>query len=668
MKKLLLSIIALCLVGGLMAQNAPMQKISKKDAAKIAVTHPQILKGTEYTAVPRNTTSMLGNGNFVGGTYYDLQTNGSMAPRTVAYPDGTFSIVWTTSEEGAPTTRGTGYNYFNGTSWINSPTNTSKIENVRTGWPTLAALGNGEIFASHNGSDALVIGVRPQKGTGDWIMTNLYGPAATLVDSTNNTTSTSTCLLWPQMAVNGNTIHLIACTESDAGYLYQGIQTCLVYIRGTFGGTDNTISWEAPRVVGNVTPAQIGQFSGDSYSITANGDYVAILVADSWNDVFMWKSSDNGVTFTKTTIVDSPIPDGYNEATTEILDTPYVADGACAIALTATGNAHVAFGLTRVLNDALGDGSYSYFPGVDGLLYWNESMPAITATRNTLDPDSLILAGYTVFVKEDMDGDDTVWFMDGGNWPKYGLGSISMPQLLVDGNNVYIVYTQTLDYPFVDINSSSYYRGVFGKKSLDGGTTWSTGTSWLSYNKDCFYIDNWTDYTMQTYQDMLWVDGENMFPSITPKVVNGKIGMTWQWDYFAGCEIKENNVSVAGQPSSIYFMQLDANDLGVYNAITDVYNGLCIDSTSIVDNTLTDMALYPNPANNKVTVALSSMEAANATLSIYNLMGQCVYAEPINVMEGNNFISVNISNLNAGVYVVNVKTAQGTSTQKLIVK
>lgn len=661
MKKVLLAVISLFFVGSLMAQNAPMQKMSKKDAAKIAVTHPQILKGTEYNAVPRNFTSMLGNGNAIGATYYDLQTNGSMAPRMISWPDGAISAVWTTSTSAA-TGRGTGYNYFDGSAWINSPTSTERLESVRTGWATMAALGNGEIMASHNGSDALVIGVRPQKGTGDWTFTNLYGPAA----STGS--ATSTCLLWPQMVTNGNTIHLIACTESDAGYLYQGIQTCLLYIRGTYDPSSNTVNWEAPRIVGDVTPTQIAQFSGDSYSIASNGDYVAILVADSWNDVFMWKSADNGVTFTKTTIMDSPIPDGYNESTTEVLDTPYVADGSCSIALSATGTAHVAFGLSRVLNDVLGDGSYSYFPGVSGLFYWNESMPTITASVNTMDPDSLALAGYTVFVKEDMDGDDTVWYLNNGNWPSYGVGGVSMPQLLVDGDNVYLIYVQTLDYPFVDINSSSYYRGVFGKKSTDGGVTWSEGTSWLSYNKDCFYIDDWANYSIDTYSDCLWIDGESVFPVVAPKVVNGKIAMTWQWDYFAGNEIKENNVAVAGQESSIYFMQLDAADMGVYNKITDVYSGLCIDPTGIVDNTLTSMNLYPNPASNMVTIALSSTETANASLSIYNLMGQCVYTESLNVMEGSNFHQLNISNLNAGIYMVNVKTAQGTSTQKLIVK
>ncbi|MBR4136757.1 MAG: T9SS type A sorting domain-containing protein [Bacteroidales bacterium] len=664
MKKFLLALVAVLFVGGLMAQNAPMQRMTKQDAAKIAVTHPQILKGSEYTAVPANFRSMLGNGNSIGSTYYDLQTNGSMAPRMISWPDGTVSATWTTCGPGAMS-RGTGYNYFDGTSWINDASSTARLESGRSGWATLAPIGNGEIFASHNGSDALFVGVRPQKGTGDWTITSLYGPTS----STGS--ASSTCLLWPQMVTNGNTIHLIACTESDPGYLYQGIHICLVYIRGTYDPSANTVAWEAPRVVGDVTPAQVGQFSGDSYSIAANGNYVAILVADSWNDVFLWKSTDNGVTFTKTTIVDSPIADGYTEAATEVLDTPYVADGSCNVALSATGTAHVAFGLTRVLNDVLGDGSYSYFPGVDGLLYWNESMPTITANRNTLDPDTLVAAGYKVFQKLDLDGDDTVWYMNSGNFPSYGVSTTSMPQLVVDGNNVYMIYASTLDYPFVDVNAEAYYRGIFAAKSTDGGATWGEGvgnTSWLSYNKDCFYIDDWANYTMDTYQDCLWIDGENVFPSVAPKVVNNKLNMTWQWDYYAGNEIKENDAAVAGQMSTIYYMQVNVDSIGVYNRISDVYAGQCIDPTSIVNNTLTEMTLYPNPAENMVNIAFSSKETNNATLSIYNLMGQCIYAETVNVMEGSNHLNVNISNLNAGVYMVSVKTAQGTTTQKLVVK
>ena len=97
MKKTLLAVMISFISVALFAQNAPMMKMSKKDAAKIAVTHPQILKGTENGSAPRNVTSLLGNGSSIGSTYYDLQTNGTMSPRVAVYPDGTIGAVWTTS-------------------------------------------------------------------------------------------------------------------------------------------------------------------------------------------------------------------------------------------------------------------------------------------------------------------------------------------------------------------------------------------------------------------------------------------------------------------------------------------------------------------------------------------------------------------------------------------
>lgn len=661
MKKFLLALTAVCLVGSVFAQSD--LRMTKQQAATISAKKV-IYNGNEDLAIPANFSSMLRTGTFIGSTYYDLQSNGSLSNKLIAWPDGTISAVWTTAGMSA-TSRGTGYNYKDANGWINGSTSTDRIEPTKTGWSTIAPLGDGEIVAAHNGTSALVIGVRPQKGTGEWSFSTLDGPEAI------NGNSSSTCLLWPAIATSGNTIHIIACTESDAGYFYQGIQTCLVYIRGTYNASANTISWEAPRIVGNVTSAQFAQFSGDGYSIAANGNNVAVLVADSWNDVILWKSTDNGNTFTTTTVVNSPIADGYNEATTMVLDTPYVSDACCAVALDNNGNAHIAFGLTRVLNDDLGDGSYSYFPGVDGIFYWNETMEPIMETdTDFLDPENLIANGYTVFTRLDLDGDDTAWFMNGGNFPKYGMGMTSTPQLLIDGNDVYMIYTSCLDYPLMDQTSDSYYRGVFATKSSDLGATWNAAnaTSWLSYNKSCYYINDWSEYTMETAMDYVEIDGESMFPSVAPQIVNGKLTIGWQQDYYAGSEIKDNSVAVAGEPSNIYVMQIAADSIGIYNNTKEIPQGLWIDHTGIADNTLNGMMIYPNPAVNTMNVAISSEESANATLAIYNLMGQIVYSENVALNEGNNIVNVNINNLNAGIYMVNVKTVKGTATQKLIVR
>ena len=220
MKKLLLAVSALFLVSAVFAQSERVAQMRQNAPSK--VMQKTELTGFEEGAVPQTLAPITRAHvrDFIGMTYYDLQTNGSMSNRIVAHNDQTVSAIWTTNGS-TTSSRGTGYNYYNSSNWINSSTSTARIENARSGWGTITCVGDAEIVASHNGSTALIIAIRPHKGTGDWTFSQLQGPAV------SDGSSTSTCLLWPAIASSGNTIHLIACTESDDGFLYQGIQTCL---------------------------------------------------------------------------------------------------------------------------------------------------------------------------------------------------------------------------------------------------------------------------------------------------------------------------------------------------------------------------------------------------------------------------------------------------------
>jgi len=669
MKKLLLAVCALFIFNAMFAQD--MRRSND-------IRNVQMVKKTitgRETAVPENIAPMMRtvNHNFIGTTFYDLQSNGSMSQKMVAHDDGTISAVWTTNANTAQS-RGTGYNYFDGNSWVNSSSSTDRIENVRTGWGCLTCVGNAEITAAHNGTSALIIGVCPQKGTQNWTFTELQGP--TIVGIGNNgQAETSTALLWPAIASSGNIIHLICCTESDTGMYFQGINTCLVYYRGTFDASNNTISWENPRIVGNVTSNEVRCFSGDAYAVCARGNNVAILNAPSTSDVFLWKSTDNGVNFTKTVIAKNPI-ERYKENTTAVLDTPYVSDGCCAVALDDNGMAHVAFGITRFFNDEVGDGSYSYYPGYDDMLYWNESMqPILAGTKDALNSELLEAAGYQVFHRNDLTGDGGAYYINNGDFPGYGVAAVSMPQMIAKNGTVYMIYTQILDFPFVDVENGAYFRGVFATKSSDNGGSWNNGISWLSYNKDCYYISDWqwtalqdTDFTISMMRDYVEMEGESVFPAVASNIVNGKINMWWQQDLTPGSEIKENSSTMSQSESFIYNFSIDVNDIGVYNNIDEVWQGLWIDHTGISNNYISGMKMYPNPASESVNVTFSSEESAEGVISVMNLMGQMVYNENVSVHEGYNMVTLPVNQLRAGVYMVNVKTEKGTSTQKLIVK
>ena len=68
------------------------------------------------------------------------------------------------------------------------------------------------------------------------------------------------------------------------------------------------------------------------------------------------------------------------------------------------------------------------------------------------------------------------------------------------------------------------------------------------------------------------------------------------------------------------------------------------------------MSVYPNPAVDQLNVTLSQ----NDNIVIFNIMGQNV----MNIEGHAGANSINISNLNAGIYFISA----GSDTQKFIVK
>ena len=661
MKKILLAVSALFLVSAVFAQS---ERVDVRQQALSTTAQKVSLTGFEEGAVPQTLSPIMRvyDRSFIGMTYYDLQTNGSMSNRVVAHNDGTVSAIWTTNGSTA-SSRGTGYNYYNGSSWINPSTNTTRIENVRTGWGTITCVGDAEIVASHNGSTALVIGCRPHKGTGDWTFTTLQGPEVT--DGTN----TSTCLLWPAITSSGNIVHLIACTESDDGFLYQGIQTCLVYYRGTYNESSNTITWESPRVVGNVTPAEVSRFSGDSYAISAKNNVVAIATAPGLTkDAFIWKSTDNGVNFTKTVFFETA-PAG---------DTAYRCDGSIAVAVGDDGLVHVATGTYMCYIETEESTSYTWWPSVGYMLYWNENLPVVTYTgsQSSADPDVMQAAGHKIFERFNLDCDTSLWGISSWGvdaYPSYGVGVVSFPQLLAQNGKVYLTFCQLMEYPFLDAANDKYFRGVFATKSTNNGQSFGD-YSWLSYNNDCYYLSSWElfpmgeETTLQDIAEYIIIEGESVFPAVAQNLLNGDILMTWQQDFAAGSEIKESSVSMSGTESSIYFFRMPADQIGVYNNTNEVCQGLWVDSTAISNRNLSGMKMYPNPAENVVNITFSAENAEEGVVSVMNLMGQTVYTSNLEVNEGYNFITLPVKQLTSGVYMVTLQTNTGISTQKLIVK
>jgi Secretion system C-terminal sorting domain len=405
-------------------------------------------------------------------TRYDLQTNSSSGQQRLYYwpSDNKMSAVATWSTQDATwTDRGTGYNYFNGTSWGSLPT--SRVETIRTGWPSIQPFGaNGECILSHTNT-TLRFCKRTSKGTGTWTESSLPNPSGV------------PAMLWPRMVASGTTsmnIHLIALTEpvANGGTTYNGMDGALLYIRSTDGGS----TWGTWQQLPGMTSSNYLNFTSDIYAFAQpHGDTIAFTVGDSWQDQFLMKSNNNGTSWTKTIIYNSPYNLGGNST-----GFFYCPDGTMTVALDKQGIAHVVFGL---VSDS-GSQTASYFkPFTDGLAYWNETMPQLP---QSLDPNILLINNQLVGWVQ-----DTMVF-----YPPYGVGLAnyytglsSQPTMVIDNNNSLMLVWSS---PTTSLDPNSYMLRHLYERTATIGTgtamTWNSTihdlTSDYSYNfTECQYPD-----------------------------------------------------------------------------------------------------------------------------------------------------------------------------------
>ena len=85
-----------------------------------------------------------------------------------------------------------------------------------------------------------------------------------------------------------------------------------------------------------------------------------------------------------------------------------------------------------------------------------------------------------------------------------------------------------------------------------------------------------------------------------------------------------------------------------------------VDVTSVDENGVNGMMIYPNPANDFVKVSI--VNSQQSTVRIYNTLGMLI--EEIEMTS--NEIEINISRYTQGIYFFNVETENGNVTKKVV--
>jgi len=559
----------------------------------------------------------------IGDTRYDNQSNASIPKKIVLFEDGTIGATWTRSmEEGSFfADRGTGYNYFNGTEWGEWPS--ERVEDIKVHRPVYAQWGeNGEMLISHTSGAGLYMATCPEKGTGDWDFETISGPPG------------EDYILWARAVtsgVNHGRIHLLSLTlpESHGGTPYEGLDGALLYSLSLDGGE----SWEIEHeILDGMTSDEYNGFPGDTYVFAEpKDDVVAFVAGDPWKELFLMKSIDGGLNFEKTIIWEHPYPDWEFGMTA---DTFYCADGSHSLVIDDNGMVNVAFGISRVHAD---DAGTYWYPWEDGIAFWNEDMPAFSNGLNTLNPyghpDSELTEDYNLIGwTQDINNNGSLEFMD--EMGIYSIGLSSMPQLILDGNEIYLVYSSVTE---TFSNGLKNYRHIWARsgKEVSGSWLWNPNFEHLS-------------------GDLVHLFDECVYPAVAANS-DENIHLIFQVDsepgiatWYAQHEYVDNKI--------VYLKESKDIVIGTKEQDSPSKN------LSVEQN-------YPNPFHHSSIIIAENNSPGFLGIKIYTTTGKVVYEElRSSVQPGKHIFKINGERFSEGLYFYTISDRSSSITKKMMIR
>ncbi|MCX6247414.1 MAG: T9SS type A sorting domain-containing protein [Bacteroidetes bacterium] len=624
MKKFLLLMLAVCMTFASFAQ------FHSKRMIKAEKCLPRTTTGIDLPVTGvQNQNPLVSNKSVMDDpvtciTKYDLQSNYTSQKRVYLHPDGTIGGVATWSQqETSWTDRGSGYNYYDGTSWGSLPT--ARVETSRVGWGEYMPFDvDGEMIISHQATGPLVINKRTPKGSGPW--TQSLMPALP---------SNITGMFWPRSIVSGANhtfIHIIALTlpTGNGGQTYNGMNGALLYCHSLDGGS----TWTDWTQLAGTNGSFYTDYTADTYAWGApHGDTLVFTVGDTDKDQFIMKSTDNGTTWTKTILWHSlynlggTSPGWYN-----------CPDGTMSVALDKQGFAHVAFGL---LQDSLAAAGGYWNVYAEGIVYWNEHQPIL---RQDLNYDSLLATGHLIgWVKDTLLFDQTI--IPTANTTTWYVSQTSNPELVIDNDNK-VFLTFAAGNSLVDANGYNL-RHIYGR---DGVITGS-GDAILWHNDSL--VDLTGDWIQYGFADC-------MFPSASI-TSDANIYILFQKDDYAGSYVKSiGNSGMRGQTSA------SDNSITLLKWTKPIWTGV---NEKKAKPTFSVGQNIPNPVSGLTKVNVYLQHAGDLSLKVTSLTGQTLMnMEKPNVQPGVSEFVIDGSQLASGVYFYSVMQGDQKITKKMIVQ
>ena len=634
-----------------LALSQTFQKVNNANSkvAPVKQVNEQILLDKNYmtkaeitpklgTGVNRSATRSAKYGiTNLGKSQYGLQTNAAVGRRIIVYPDGKMSAVWTTCPDETPfTRRGTGYNHYDGTSWI-SPAVELRVETDRSGWPNIGSVKVGgtdvEYVVSHYSSSVatdpsggILLNINTGIGQASWTQTFLdkaSGP------------------IWHRTAETGDYVCIIS-SYSDTNKYINGLRMPTVYSR--YQVSTGTFLQKYVMLPGYDTVlAKRG--SADDYAMDAKDSVVAIVMAPTYGHVVLWKSTDYGATFKRIMVDSLIVPKPKFVGDTNWFD---YSDGSVSVIVDKQGYCKVAWSYY---------GGFRFSPAIDttyyqklkhGIRFWNEKTNTIVNI-----PTAKVWDRNANGVVDAENGWNYTRTVGGVKYYITGYGStndlLTFPQITIDKNdNIFVIYSAIIEKAYLSIGIDGVgdtikenLRDVYVVYSKDQGVTWGK-------------LQNLTNNPAM----------EDVFASVAKNCYGDKLHLIYQEDEDPGTDVQNGDDPTE---NNIYYMEIPISD--ILNDLIGPGDTNNVNAIAEQPRTFEIGGNYPNPFSGETFIDIKLNNSSNVVITLNNVLGQQVLSNSYsNVAAGKRTLSIDGSNLQSGIYFLNVKVGNETKTIKTMIQ
>lgn len=301
------------------------------------------------------------------------------------------------------------------------------------------------------------------------------------------------------------------------------------------------------------------------------------------------------------------------------------------------------------------------------------------------------VGGWDIFFAKYDSGGNYQWAKSMGGSSDDAGNSITLDA----ANNVYVTgyFMTSVDFDpgtgTTNLTSSGAADMFFAKYDSNGNYLWANNAGGTGDD-----MGSWI--TLSSLGEIFVTGQFSLTADFDPGVATSNLTSAGSWDIFIAKYDNSGNYSWAGRMGGVGVDQSHVIEHLAYNRIliagevpntadfdpgsgTANYSSYGLDdaffaeytdpTTGISSNAATIAVFcYPNPAGSNITLQFTLDKSSQIYCTLTNVMGEVVRENSvITAMQGDNIVFMNVADLADGVYFMNLTTAEGVFTQRVVI-